>query len=499
LTISVINVARNSLKFTSANLLGAALMLVANIYVATILLPGEYGVYGFLGLWLMYANLIRPGFTIAGYREIPVLLGQEKDEAAQRVQNVAVTADMFYSVLPFIVIIAAAFCFADTTLRIGLLLTALGFALATLTKYYADINLLRQNFNVVAWGRLITAVVPFVVIMAAVHWLKVYALIIAPIVMAAVLFVYYRRRGPIHFRFTFDRPEVLRLVKVGIVLQAGALVLWAFRLADRTVIASMLPLEQLGLYAFAIGFIMAILKIPTDFTNVLQPILYKGLGKAADIYEGFRDTRRVAVYLALGTAMLIPLSQLGFYLVVTLIADNYIASLPIFYVLSYDLYLAAIMVIAVIILTSSVVNKQNLSLLIHGVGLGLNIALDILVVRLGYGVVGVAWVTIGTQGLVTLALYYAARRYMFAAAGGFRRFLALILLPFAVTIPFYFLHEWLPTAVPGAWRLTGISLAAQAALWGAVIAVFYRKYVSRTEIRLLVTEIKKQIRERPLA
>lgn len=300
--------------------------------MATILVPEEYGVYGFLGLWIMYAALIRPGLTISGYREIPVLLGKGEENEALRIQNIAVTSDMVYSVLPFVVILGASLFFSEPILKIGLIITAISYGATQLVNYWVGINFLRQNFNIVAKGRLIAAIVSPLVIVASVHWLRVYALLIVPIFIAIILWVYYWKRGPINFRFTLDWKETVRLVKIGVVLQTGALALWGFRLADRTIIASTLSLEQLGLYTFAIGFIIRLLMIPTDFTNVLQPILYKELGRAPSVFEGFKDTKRVAVYLALGAAMLIPVSQLGFYLVVSLLTTKYINSIPIFIV-----------------------------------------------------------------------------------------------------------------------------------------------------------------------
>ena len=496
MAISIIDIAKNSLKFSSANLLAAAILLPVNIYVATILVPEEYGVYGFLGLWLMYANLIRPGLTISGYREIPVLLGKGEDNEALRIQNITVTSDMLYSLLPFVIILGASFFFSEPILKIGLIITAISYGATHLVNYWVGINFLRQKFSLVARGRLIFAIVPPLVIVASVYWLKVYALIIAPIILAIILGVYYWKRGAINFHFTLDWKETVRLTKIGVVLQAGALVFWTFRLADRTIIASTLPLEQLGLYAFAIGFVMAVLTIPTDFTKVLQPILYKELGRAPSVFEGLKDTRRIAVCLALGAAILIPISQLGFYLVVSLIATKYIGSIPIFYVLSYNLYLASIMAVAILILISSVVNKQKVSLGVHAVGLALNIIFDLLVLKLGYGVVGVAWVTICTQGLVTLTLYYLARSYMFRSIRDYFRFQIAMLVPFLVTIPFYFFHNYLNLVIPNFWTFAVISLVAQGILWSLVIGIFYRGYLSINDIKMIMKEITMAIRSR---
>lgn len=495
MAISIINIARNSLKFTSVTFLRALISLPVTIYVATILVPQEYGVFGFLGLWLMYATLITPGLLPSGYREIPVLLGKGDENEALRIQNITITSDMLYSLLPFVVILGASPFFSEPILKFGLIITAISYGASHFVQYWDGINFLRQKFNIAAKGRLITAIVSPLVIVASVYWLKVYALLIAPIIVTIILGIYYRKRGPINFHFTLDWKETVRLVKIGVVLQAGTLVFWAFRLADRTIIASTLPLEQLGLYTFAIGFIMAVLAIPRDFGRILQPILYKELGRASSILEGFKDTRRIAVYIALGTAVLIPISQLGFYSVVSLITTKYIGSIPIFYVLTYNLYLVSIVIIPNLVLNSSIVNKQKLSLCSFSIGLALNIIFDILVIKLGYGVVGVAWVTICTQGLVTFMQYCFIKSYIFKDLKEFLRFQIAILVPFLLTIPFYFIHTYLDLATSNFWTFAVISLAAQVILWSLLIGIFYRAYLSINDIKAIMREIRIAIRK----
>ncbi|MFC1991149.1 oligosaccharide flippase family protein [Chloroflexota bacterium] len=496
MSISIIDVARNSLKFSTVQAIFILISLPVSIYVATILVPEEYGVYGLLGLWTMYATLINPGLLTAGYREVPVLLGKGEEKEALRIQNIIITSDMLYSILPCIVILGASLFFSEPIFRFGLILIAVGYGIKRFVGYWDAVNFMRQNFNIAAKGRLLAAITPPLIIVASTYWLKVYALLIAPIFAAIVLGIYYWRKGPINFHFTLDWKETVRLLKIGIVLSVGTIVFWSFRLADRTIISSTLPLEQLGLYTFAIGFIMTILGVLTNFTNVLQPILYRELGKASSILEGFKDTKRIAVYLALGSAVLIPAAQLGFYLVVSLIATKYIGSVPIFYTLSYYLYLASIAPVPAIVLASSLVNKQKYSLIVYSIGLALNIIFNLLVVKLSFGVVGVAWVTVFTQGLATLTIYYLAKNHMVRNKWDYFRFQIAMWAPFLFTIPFYFLHNYLNQAVPNVWTFTGISLVAQVILWAMLIGLFYRAYISKNDFKIIMQEINTAIGNR---
>jgi len=496
MAVSIISILKNSMKFSLVKAVSALIGLPVTIYVATILVPEEYGIYGLLALWLMYATLIGPGIASAGSREMPVLLGRDQEKEALRIQNISVSSELLYTIIPTIVILGASFFYADTVLKIGLIIIAMSYIANRLASLWSHMNFIRERFNTVARGNLIIAIVSPVIILLGVNWLKVYALLVGPLVAHVIVLVYYFKKGAIDFHFTFDRPEIIRLVKVGVILQGLGLIFWAFRMADRTIIASTLPLEQLGLYTFAIGFLMYALTLFTDFGNVLMPVLWREAGTADSVFEGFKDTRRIAVYLALGTAVIIPIAQLAYCLMVTLITTKYIDSIPIFYVLSYNLYLASIGIIPALILSSSIVNKPKIPLYLFAAGLVLNISFDLLVIRLGYGVVGVAWVTICTQGLVTFVLYYFIKDYIFRGATEFIKFIIVIIVPFLACLPFYFFHIYLYSATPSMWTFTGMSLAAQLVIWGLIIGIFYRDYLSIKEFRAVRNEINAAITER---
>ena len=164
--------------------------------------------------------------------------------------------------------------------------------------------------------------------------------------------------------------------------------------------------------------------------------------------------------------------------------------------MSYSLYLVSIAIIPNLILNSSIVNRQNLTLSLYAIGLVLNIVFDLLAIRLGYGVVGVAWVTICTQGLVTFISYHFVKGYIFQNTKEFLRFQVRILFPFLIVIPFYFFHNYLNLITSNMWTFAGISLVAQAILWGLVVGIFYGDYISISTIKAVMSEINTVIQEK---
>ena len=159
--ISIINIVRNSSKFTSINFVVALASFGATIYVATVLVPEEYGIFGLLGLWSMYAMLVRPGIINAGSRESPVLLGREEGEEALRIQNISITVELFYSIIPFTVLLGASFLYSEPILKFGLLIIAISYLTRCVVNLWSGINLIRERFNIVAKANAITLIQVF--------------------------------------------------------------------------------------------------------------------------------------------------------------------------------------------------------------------------------------------------------------------------------------------------------------------------------------------------
>ncbi|MBA7541018.1 hypothetical protein ES705_33324 [subsurface metagenome] len=486
--ISITNALRQSAKFNAVQIIGNLISIPKSIIVASILLPKDYGVISFLGLWMMYSGLVNPGILSAGQREIPYFLGRNEEGKALRVQNVSITGDLFYSLLPFLVILLSSFFFSNPVIKIGLIITAFSFIIGRFVNYWPGINLLKQNFTLVAKGNLIASISSIIIISSLIYWLRVYAVLIAPIIVSLILGIYYWRKGDIGYRFQFNLDEIKRLAKVGIILALGTLAFWGYKMADRTIIAAKLPLGELGLYAYAMTFIMLGVNLFSDFGRVLQPVLWESSGKVENINKAFGDTKRIAIYLAVVTGVIIPFSQLCFYLLVKLVTKKYVGSIPVFYVLSYNFYLFSLSIIPSIILTSKIIDLQKVPTILYSVGLGLNIIFDLLVIHFGYGVLGIAWVTIITQGLITFILYFFVRKYVFTKIKEFIAFLFYISTPLLISIIFYLFHNFLGSIGLNHGTFAAVSFITQGIVWSFVIGIFYRKYFPREKVVVMVKE-----------
>ena len=124
MTISIRNIVKQSAKFNAVSVVSLLMQIPKQLIIGMFLIPEEYGIISFVALWGLYAGLINPGMLSAAQREIPYLIGKKEKERSKKVQNIAISSDLLYSVLPFLAIFCASFLYSNEMIRTGLILTA---------------------------------------------------------------------------------------------------------------------------------------------------------------------------------------------------------------------------------------------------------------------------------------------------------------------------------------------------------------------------------------
>jgi hypothetical protein len=236
------------------------------------------------------------------------------------------------------------------------------------------------------------------------------------------------------------------------------------------------------------GFIMFGINFLADFGRVLEPILWEHSGKIKNPEDSFNETKRIAIFMALVTAMIIPLVQLGYNFVVKLVVPKYIESIPLFFILSNMLYLASMATIPNIILNSVVVNKQAFVTGIYAFGLGVNIIFDLFLLHIGYGIRAIALVTILSQSIITFVSYFIARKHMIRQKKEFLLFLMQITFPFIISVLFSVFHGFLRSTILSPWLFSAVSVVSQLIIWSLILTIFYRNYFPKDKVFSIAKE-----------
>lgn len=487
--ISTIEIIKQSSKFTTINFFGKFLTIPRQLVIAFVLGPTELGIVGYVMLWITYARWIMSGSVATLSRELPGLLKTGQNEKAENSQYVAWTADIIISFIVFIGLIIASFFQSSTLIKNLLLIGSFLFLIKRFSQYFFQINWLHLKFSELANIQLYITIIHTILIFLLIYWFKIYALLIAPLITEIINLIFLLKIGAVSFQLRFNMPELFRMMKIGFVISLGSIIYSAFvGIVDNTIISRYLPFDQLGLFIFAYSISSILKQGFSDFGNVLSPILYGHSDTASSTTDAFKDVWKISVYISIFSCIAITLSQVGYILLVEKIILKYIESKAVFMVLSFQIYLESITLISNLILQSNRVNKQVLSTKVMSIGLLLNLIFDIIVIRMGYGIIGVSIVTTVTQGFVSFLLILFSKKYIMSANNSFKKFIFNITLPILCAILLANLN-WFLFNYYEIWPFVGISMIINISTWILLISIFYKKYLNYKIIKELIKSI----------
>ena len=293
-SLSLWGIFKKSSKLSASSLLGFVLMLWANFTIARVLGPETVGVLALVGVWRFYTGLVKPGLLAGASRDIPHLLGEGNEIEARRLQNVAITGEVIFSLLPLAVIIAAGFCYGSSVIRATLWFTAIVFEITALQTIFTGMLYVHQRFEIIARIRFLTSLVTPALIIITVSWLGIYSPVLAPGITGLVaLTMVFGYRQVIAYQLAWDWTSARMMFKVGLPLTALTFVGWAYFMSDRpAILAAGVSLAVVGYYSFASTLIQAAAQVFYDFAAVLQPILWKEVGRFGAVSSLNRDIVR---------------------------------------------------------------------------------------------------------------------------------------------------------------------------------------------------------------
>lgn len=426
MSLSIKSILKESILFNIVGVITKLIMGLAMIYAAKHIGAEDYGIYGILLLWTQYMGLIKPGFVSQVTREIPVLEKLKQDYI--RPQNIAISGELIFMVLPFIIFLMSSFLYDEAKIKISLLILAFLTIFIRLNEIWSSIILVRKQFNKVAVGRLIYGISGPALIFLLTKEFGIYILVVFSGVSALISFIFYNYYVKINFNFEIDFLKLKTLFKDGIILQLLVISFWAFRLSDRTMISMYLDLESLGLYTFAANLVLFLKNFVGEFHTVLQPIAWGEIHKKSK--KSFKDLLKTTYFIAIISFVFIPISQFFFYLIVNFYSKDFIEAAPVFNILSTSTYFIAIGGTVGIILNSETIKKYKLSLYYSLFGLFINILIDYILIINGYGIFSIALATLIVQSFVSVIQFIHVKEYMFSDYRELILFYLKILTPF---------------------------------------------------------------------
>ncbi len=444
---------RDSLGLAISQYLVRFLTTLRGLVAARMLGPGGYGAWNAIMLIVDYGTYA-PAGTFSGLDQaVPARIVDGDAARLDRLKragllNVLVTTGVFTA--------AGLLYFARST---GQIANAWGFggvvvALACVTLHavsYYHLTLLRSHGNLTAvslWF-LLQGTFGVGLGLALIPTLNIWGLLWGWFAgtLVATLSVLWQGRAVVP-RIPILAQDSLTLLSIGFPMFIYTLSNFIMRSLDRVIILRFLGTHSLGLYGLAVMAVGFLLTLPDAIAYVLYPQLVQRYREGGDAPAEIRDqVQRAMRALSVLLPALCALAYMGADDAVDWLLPSFKDGVPALRILCFSAAGLSLSNLGSIVLMT--LGRQRL---LVPVALGmttLGVVLDLVAIRLGYGIRGVAWATFVTYAVNSAVLIALADRSM----GGGRRarllFLVRAFLPLLIAIPLaYGFERFFPTYGP---------------------------------------------------
>jgi O-antigen/teichoic acid export membrane protein len=373
-----------------------------NLSAARSLGPETWGLWYILNLVLAYGGLIHFGVINAMNREVPVSRGRGETDKVHFVQSVTFGVMTVSTLVAGGTLLFSSLAWNDDSLRNPLALLALLFVSAQL-YIFLQIHLKSEGrFRRMSYQQLVFAsLLPMLALpLTARYGLPGY--ILAQTVTTLVVAGFMIRKWPFNLKPVFNWREAFRLMKIGFPIMLVGLLYTLLTTADRWVIIAFFEAKWLGYYSLAIMTLGVTSLIPMVLAQQMYPRMAEAWGRTA-------QTRPVLLWAlrqsATATVITLPVILVIYFTAPALVMR---------YLPTYQLGIPALSIILIAPLFLAISNgfanmlntldRQMFTVAVQVGAIMLNIGLNILFVRLGFGITGVAWATAATYAVYGLAL-----------------------------------------------------------------------------------------------
>ena len=408
-----------------------AIGLIAGFWIARLLGPEDFGVWNAVSLVLAYGAYLELGVLSAMGRDLPFCLGQGDIEKAATIEGAARRTIIFGA------IVAALFVIAFSLLPIHSSKMAFGLqamaAVLILQQVYTYHRILLRSYN--QFRELSRQQVLFALINAglAVVFVVFFGLdgrLIAAILAQALIVLYALRKNPWRPIPQFDSSFTWSLIRVGLPILISGFVLSLLATIDRLMVITFLGEKQLGYFGLALLLTNLVSLVPAMASQVLFPRITNPYGSSGKNVEALRSFILTPPKI-LSTLLPVLIGSLYFSLplVIRVLLPAYIPGITAARIVIVGIFFFGILGSTDNFLVTTGKLKQYA--FFGCVALLLNIVLDYLFIRLGYGINGIAFGgTLITYFFYSCIVIGYALSHFTKLRGDWARYFLRIWLPF---------------------------------------------------------------------
>jgi O-antigen/teichoic acid export membrane protein len=466
---------RDSVRYAFSQYVVRALLMLRGLVAARVLGPESYGAWNAIQIMIDYGPLASAGTQQGLDQMVPPRIVAGDPAALARVKRAA----LFNITLLSGAFIAA--CFGALLLGHSRMLhlwgvAGIGAAMAcalTVNLSYYQTSIMRSHGDIstASGWMMLQGAIGGVAGLALLPWLHAWGLLAGWTLGCLSAFAFSalrsRREAPM-----LPQPanESFDLVQIGFPMFVFTASTQIMRNLDRLIILRYISTQDLGYYSLSVMALTFLMYMPDSISYVIYPQLLRHYGESGRDPGAIRP--RVDRVLQLFSVTVPPLcgaAYLASHPVVALLLPKFLPGVPALRVLCFGAAALAFSNLASIVLMT--VGRQMMLMPAAVFSVGLYAALDLLAVKTGHGIVGVAWGTLtayaASSALMLAMMLGSLGQGVRSALGTLARLFAPMLVALALASA---LERFLPWADRTGFAWSAARLALSLALFGGIYA-----------------------------
>jgi O-antigen/teichoic acid export membrane protein len=349
---------RDFAAIVGANVGIRPISIVKSFIVAKYLGPAEYGILKSTELIAMLNKFGNLGFKQVAQREIGVLKGKNLPEREKQIRDTAYTAEVILAIILAISgIIVSLFLSSKWVWVVSI--ASIGLLVGKVRLLFNTEATIQRKFTLIAKVTFFTGLFVSILIASTVPFLKIYASLGMPILVAMGAIIYYKKTLKFDYSFHIDKEELLHQIRIGIPLTLHSLAYGSYLYLERILIITYLSVTDLGYFGFATMVSNQFITIFLTAIRVRKMNILEYLGRGDYIKVNKLVIKETSI-LMLGSFGIILLVWAITSIFVPIFLEKYVAAIVIANLFILVLPFKVLSSYLAIVIKSPIVNKQDI-------------------------------------------------------------------------------------------------------------------------------------------
>lgn len=366
-----------------SNLALRPIQFVKGIIIAKYIDPSAYGLYRSGELILMLNKFGNLGFNSTAQREIGQARGENNIEKEKFYRSACFSGEFSLALVLLILGLAGSLTTMNNKLTmLVIIMSTLALFASKIHGIYNTEATIQKNFKVISTSNLLSTLSSSILTICLVPFWGIYSVLIFPIFQEIVALFLITRKIKIRSNFILFNKNILKTLKTSMQFSLGTLSYGAFKYTERIIILNQIGQIGLGFFSFSTLISEQLTQFVLMMVKVRKQKMFEELGKQN--YQYVHKSVKRETYTFLGISLfLIPIIAIAYKYLIPMYLPKWVEAIDYSYWMLLLLPLKVLGSYEAIIITSAIVNKQNMLTKGMVISTMCMISLSILLIYLG--------------------------------------------------------------------------------------------------------------------